>query len=80
MQKRQLGNGGLEVSALGLGCMAMTTLYGPVDEAEAIATIREALDAENTWVKKQNEAHSPDANNYGTHSRHIAVKLGAVVE
>jgi aryl-alcohol dehydrogenase-like predicted oxidoreductase len=45
MQMRRLGNGGLEVSALGLGCMAMTTLYGPVDEAEAIATIREALDA-----------------------------------
>jgi aryl-alcohol dehydrogenase-like predicted oxidoreductase len=45
MQRRRLGKTGLEVSALGLGCMAMTTLYGPVDEAEAIATIREALDA-----------------------------------
>jgi aryl-alcohol dehydrogenase-like predicted oxidoreductase len=43
MQTRSLG--GLEVSALGLGCMAMTTLYGPVDEDEAIATVREALDA-----------------------------------
>lgn len=43
--RRRLGTGGLEVSALGLGCMAMTTLYGPVDEAEAIATVREALDA-----------------------------------
>jgi len=43
MQTRTLG--GLEVSALGLGCMAMTSLYGPVDEAEAIATVREALDA-----------------------------------
>jgi aryl-alcohol dehydrogenase-like predicted oxidoreductase len=45
MQKRRLGKSGLEVSALGLGCMAMTNLYGPVDEAEAIATVREALDA-----------------------------------
>jgi aryl-alcohol dehydrogenase-like predicted oxidoreductase len=45
MLRRQLGKGGLEVSALGLGCMAMTNLYGPVDDAEAIATIREALDA-----------------------------------
>ena len=43
MQRRTLG--GLEVSALGLGCMAMTSLYGPVDEDEAIATVREALDA-----------------------------------
>jgi aryl-alcohol dehydrogenase-like predicted oxidoreductase len=43
MRMRKLG--GLEVSALGLGCMAMTSLYGPVDEDEAIATVREALDA-----------------------------------
>ncbi len=45
MQRRRLGKTGLEVSALGLGCMAMTALYGPVDQDEAIATIREALDA-----------------------------------
>src|SRR5262245_33048375 len=45
MQMRRLGKGGLEVSGLGLGCMAMTSLYGPVDDAEAIATVREALDA-----------------------------------
>lgn len=44
IQMRVLGRGGLEVSALGLGCMAMTSLYGPVDEGEAIATVREALD------------------------------------
>jgi aryl-alcohol dehydrogenase-like predicted oxidoreductase len=44
MQHRRLGKT-FEVSALGLGCMAMTNLYGPVDEAEAIATVREALDA-----------------------------------
>jgi len=44
MQMRRLGGGGLEVSAQGLGCMAMTSLYGPVDEDEAIATVREALD------------------------------------
>ena len=43
MQMRSLG--GLQVSALGLGCMAMTSLYGEVDEAEAIATVHEALDA-----------------------------------
>ena len=45
MQRRRLGSSGLEVSALGLGCMAMTNLYGPVDDAEAIATVRAALDA-----------------------------------
>ncbi len=42
MQMRSLG--GLKVSALGLGCMAMTDLYGAVDDGEAIATVREALD------------------------------------
>ncbi len=45
MQFRRLGRSGLDVSALGLGCMAMTTLYGAVDENEAIATVRAALDA-----------------------------------
>ena len=43
MRMRSLG--GLRVSALGLGCMAMTSLYGPVDGEEALATVREALDA-----------------------------------
>jgi aryl-alcohol dehydrogenase-like predicted oxidoreductase len=45
MQSRRLGRSGLDVSALGLGCMAMTALYGAVDENEAIATVRAALDA-----------------------------------
>ncbi|MRT43369.1 aldo/keto reductase [Enterobacteriaceae bacterium RIT702] len=43
MQKRKLGNGGLEVSALGFGCMGMTFGYGPaMDEADAVALIRHA--------------------------------------
>jgi len=32
MKTRRLGSGGLEVSALGLGCMSMSTAYGTVDE------------------------------------------------
>jgi len=44
MQMRTLGRSGLKVSALGLGCMAMTNLYGPVDDEESIATVREALE------------------------------------
>lgn len=43
MQKRKLGNGGLEVSTLGFGCMGMTFGYGPaMDEADAVALIRHA--------------------------------------
>ncbi len=42
MEKRKLGS--LEVSALGLGCMGMSSFYGSADEGEAIATIQLALE------------------------------------
>lgn len=45
MQKRKLGNSGLEVSALGLGCMGMSWSYGPAkDKKEMIALIRSAVE------------------------------------
>ena len=44
MKTRKLGNQGLEVSELGLGCMGMSEFYGSGDEQEAIATINHALD------------------------------------
>jgi len=44
MEKRKLGNTGLEVSAEGLGCMGMSAFYGTTDEREAIATIHRALE------------------------------------
>ena len=45
MNSRLLGSKGPRVSAIGLGCMAMSGLYGPADETESLATIRAALDA-----------------------------------
>src|SRR5579872_1204410 len=45
MQSRPLGSTGPKVSTLGLGCMAMSGVYGPADRAESIATIHAALDA-----------------------------------
>jgi aryl-alcohol dehydrogenase-like predicted oxidoreductase len=45
MQVRQLGRSGPEVSAIGLGCMAMSGMYGPADRTAAIATVHAALDA-----------------------------------
>jgi aryl-alcohol dehydrogenase-like predicted oxidoreductase len=42
MEQRKLAD--LQVSALGLGCMGMSAFYGSTDEAEAIATIRRALE------------------------------------
>ena len=45
MSARTLGAGGPTVSAIGLGCMGMSALYGTADRAESIATIHAALDA-----------------------------------
>ncbi|MEU1459278.1 aldo/keto reductase [Streptomyces sp. NPDC005727] len=45
MRTRNLGNTGPQVSALGLGCMGMSALYGETDRAESIATVHAALDA-----------------------------------
>jgi aryl-alcohol dehydrogenase-like predicted oxidoreductase len=44
MVARQLGSAGPQVSAVGLGCMAMSGMYGPSDETESIATIHAAID------------------------------------
>lgn len=45
MLKRKLGQTGPEVSAIGLGCMGMSGMYGESDRAESIATLHAALDA-----------------------------------
>jgi aryl-alcohol dehydrogenase-like predicted oxidoreductase len=44
MKMRKLGQGGPEVSAVGLGCMGMSAFYGGSDEAQSIAVIHRALD------------------------------------
>src|ERR671939_170974 len=44
METRELGRGGLRVSALGLGCMGMSEFYGEQSDAESIATIQRALE------------------------------------
>ncbi len=45
MKSRSLGRQGPKVSALGLGCMGMSALYGPADEKESLATLHAALEA-----------------------------------
>ena len=50
MKMRKLGSQGLEVSALGLGCMGMSDFYAGRDEAESIATINLALDRGVTFL------------------------------
>jgi aryl-alcohol dehydrogenase-like predicted oxidoreductase len=50
METTKLGNEGLEVSELGLGCMGMSEFYGAADEGEAIATIHRAIELGVTFL------------------------------
>jgi aryl-alcohol dehydrogenase-like predicted oxidoreductase len=50
MQHRKLGKTGPHVSALGLGAMGMSGMYGPADRKESVATIHAALDAGITLI------------------------------
>ncbi|MDE3057147.1 MAG: aldo/keto reductase [Bacteroidota bacterium] len=62
MKKRQLGKSGLEVSALGLGCMGMSFAYGtPPDKKEMIALIRSAYEHGITFFDTA-EAYGPYIN------------------
>ncbi len=62
MQKRKLGNSGLEVSAIGLGCMGMSFGYGPAgDEQEMISVIRSAVDLGVTFFDTA-EVYGPFTN------------------
>ncbi|SDJ17628.1 aldo/keto reductase [Flavobacterium noncentrifugens] len=62
MKKKLLGNSGLEVSTLGLGCMGLSFGYGPAtDKAEAIKLLHAAFDAGVTFFDSA-EAYGPFAN------------------
>ena len=62
MQKRQLGNSGLEVSALGFGCMGLSFGYGPAaDTASAVSLIRAAFERGVTFFDTA-ECYGPFTN------------------
>jgi aryl-alcohol dehydrogenase-like predicted oxidoreductase len=62
MQKRKLGNGNLEVSAMGLGCMGMSFGYGPpADKQEMITLIRKAVELGVTFFDTA-EVYGPFTN------------------
>lgn len=61
MEKRKLGSQGLEVSALGLGCMGMSFAYGKADEAESLKALHRSLELGiNFWDTA--EAYGPFLN------------------
>src|SRR5271154_3757953 len=62
MKKRKLGKGGLEVSAIGLGCMGMSFGFGPAaDKKEMISLIRKAVELGVTFFDTA-EVYGPFAN------------------
>ncbi|MBI4286632.1 MAG: aldo/keto reductase, partial [Chloroflexi bacterium] len=85
MEKRYLGKSRLEVSAIGLGCMGMTGIYGPVDDAASIATIHLALDMGVTLLDTsdmygwgQNEVLLGKALKGRRHQAIVATKFGNI--
>lgn len=86
MDKRRLGRGGPEVSAVGLGCMGMSDLYGPADRSESIATIHAAIEAGITLLDTgdfygmgHNELLIREAlAGHGRDAVQISVKFGAM--
>jgi aryl-alcohol dehydrogenase-like predicted oxidoreductase len=75
--KRKLGSQGLEVSAIGLGCMGMSQSYGPADEGESIATLHRAIELGCTFLDTA-EVYGP-FNNEEQLGRALKGRRGQVV-
>lgn len=61
LKTRKLGSQGLQVSAIGLGCMGMSQSYGPADEAESISTLHRAIELGCTFLDTA-EVYGPHTN------------------
>ena len=61
LKTHKLGSQGLQVSAIGLGCMGMSQSYGPADEGESIATLHRAIELGCTFLDTA-EVYGPHTN------------------
>ncbi|GAC1326399.1 MAG: aldo/keto reductase [Collimonas sp.] len=87
MKQRTLGSAGLTVSAIGLGCMGMSTAYGAADETESIATLERALalginffDTAEQYGPYENEALLGRVFKGRRHEVVLATKFGFKIE
>ncbi len=86
LEKRKLGTQGLEVSAIGLGCMGMSHAYGKTDDTESIATLHHAIELGCTFFDTA-EIYGPFTNEEllgralkgRRHQVTLATKFGFVV-
>jgi aryl-alcohol dehydrogenase-like predicted oxidoreductase len=85
MQQRSLGRTGLQVSAIGLGCMGLTPIYGNVEEADAIAAVHRAielgvnfLDSSDAYAFGANEERVAKAIAGKRHGLIVATKFGQI--
>src|SRR5438874_12883198 len=61
LPRRRLGKSGLEVSAIGLGCMGMSTAYGPADEEESLRVLRRYVELGGNFLDTA-EVYGPHKN------------------
>jgi aryl-alcohol dehydrogenase-like predicted oxidoreductase len=85
MNRRGLGRTGVQVSAIGLGCMGMSQSYGPPDDAESVRTIERAIelgvtlfDTADAYGRGENEKLVGRAIGSRRHDVLIATKFGLV--
>ena len=79
LEWRQLGSGGLRVSALGLGCMSLSGVYGESKDEEAVALIRHALEQGVTLLDSADLAAVITSSGSTPSARRLSATTGVVL-
>src|SRR6478735_5446509 len=78
VQRRTFGAGGVQVSAIGLGCWGMSGSYGPADEVESVATLHHALDLGVDFIDTA-DSYGEDGHNESLIGRTLAGRRHEIV-